>query len=1034
MVRYNANSNPKNITRSTLFSHFCSDFSLKRVSLSHPTYHHFVGDGVFDSEIDVLLFHGPDHTLESLDQILCKLESPLINSHHDAILSSCSLPGMPVPSPDEDLVQAPRIPNERLKIVWDDEGIEEYESLVGNSLTSLRDQWGDPTSRSAISVLLASTYSCLSFAASSTNQSIELGTKKTPKPFVCQNVRQAEIEVFMARKNLNCLNNTSTSSTQSVELAKKQLVFAKASCQRAVRAETSLQRLQKGEKLFEVLSSNPTAAFRSIKSSSRTSSQPIQNLKVKQKLYTGKNVPDGFFDSLSSLKAPDLSDLHSTSHYQANLMDYENVLKIARNGLKMPPISPKQSTEIIHSLKANVNDFYSITASHFINAGFEGLKHFHFLLNLIIDNVNLTSLEELNTVWACILHKGHGKDKESDRSYRTISTCPLLAKALDCYAGQLYGGGWADVQAEVQFQGPGSSHELAALLLTEVIIFSLFSAKKPLYLLLLDAMSAFDLLLRENVVVEAFKAGTQDQGLLYLNSRLESRHTYCEWDKEIMGPIRDLLGAEQGGINSDRLYKLVNNCQFNVAQQSNLGVPMGSMVISSVGQADDSGLMANTIHNLQNLLLLTLEYCQKYSVTLVPGKTKLLAFCPPGCELEVKYAKITSPIVINGTLIPFSDSAEHVGIIRSVHGNLPNILARLAAHRRAVFSLLPSGLAKGHWGNPAACVRVERLYGIPVMLSGLAALALSTSEIAILAGHFKKHMERLLKLHSATPESVVWFLAGCLPVQALLHLRQISLFGMVTRLHEGNNVLAKHARHIYATAKPSSKSWFIQLQNIFLQYGLPHPISFLDNPPTKTSFKQLAKAAVTDHWEQKLRGQADLLSSLKFFHPAYMSLSSTHPLFSTCGSSPYQVLKACVQARYLSGRARVEALTRHWDMANKEGFCYLCKSIKPALGTLEHFLLSGGCPALVEARLTMISFFQAYMVSRPHLLPLFKVCWEVEDSLTMQFLLDCSVIPIVIKTCQESEKNILEDIFFMTRTYIFKINLIRRRLLENAAG
>ena len=162
-------------------------------------------------------------------------------------------------------------------------------------------------------------------------------------------------------------------------------------------------------------------------------------------------------------------------------------------------------------------------------------------------------------------------------------------------------------------------------------------------------------------------------------------------------------------------------------------------------------------------------------MTLVPGKTKLLAFCPPGCELEVKYAKITSPIVINGTLIPFSDSAEHVGIIRSVHGNLPNILARLAAHRRAVFSLLPAGLAKGHWGNPAACVRVERLYGIPVMLSGLAALALSTSEIAILAGHFKKHMERLLKLHSATPDTVVWFLACCLPFRALLHFRYPSL-------------------------------------------------------------------------------------------------------------------------------------------------------------------------------------------------------------------------------------------------------------------
>ena len=163
-------------------------------------------------------------------------------------------------------------------------------------------------------------------------------------------------------------------------------------------------------------------------------------------------------------------------------------------------------------------------------------------------------------------------------------------------------------------------------------------------------------------------------------------------------------------------------------------------------------------------------------MTLVPGKTKLLAFCPPGCELEVDYAKISSPIYINGTFIPFSESAKHVGVIRSVHGNLPNILARFAAHRRAVFSLLPSGLSKVHWGNPAACVRVERLYGISVMLSGLATMVLSNSEIAIIAGHFKKHMERLLKLHSDTPDTVVWFLAGCLPVQVLLHLRQISLF------------------------------------------------------------------------------------------------------------------------------------------------------------------------------------------------------------------------------------------------------------------
>ena len=147
-------------------------------------------------------------------------------------------------------------------------------------------------------------------------------------------------------------------------------------------------------------------------------------------------------------------------------------------------------------------------------------------------------------------------------------------------------------------------------------------------------------------------------------------------------------------MNSDRLYKLANNCQIKVAQQSKLGIDMGSTITSCIGQADDTALLANDIFSLQNLLHLTLEYCEKYSVTLVPEKTKLLAFCPAGSESIVEYAKIISPICINETPISFCESAEHVGIVRSVNGNLPNILARLSAHKKAVFSVMSSGLAR----------------------------------------------------------------------------------------------------------------------------------------------------------------------------------------------------------------------------------------------------------------------------------------------------------------------------------------------------
>ena len=86
--------------------------------------------------------------------------------------------------------------------------------------------------------------------------------------------------------------------------------------------------------------------------------------------------------------------------------------------------------------------------------------------------------------------------------------------------------------------------------------------------------------------------------------------------------------------------------------------------------------------------------------------------------------------------------------------------------------------------------------------------------------------------------------------------------------------------------------------------------------------------------------------------------------------------------------------------------------------------------SLCKARLLMLSFIQAYMVSRPHLHPLFQSCWGIKDTLTMQFIFDCPVIPHIIKKTQESLEPIRKELFYVTRTYVFKIFVTRTRLLE----
>ena len=183
--------------------------------------------------------------------------------------------------------------------------------------------------------------------------------------------------------------------------------------------------------------------------------------------------------------------------------------------------------------------------------------------------------------------------------------------------------------------------------------------------------------------------------------------------------LNDLLGV---GVNSDKIYKLCNNTQLLTAQHSNLGVDLKSSVVSSIGYEDDFALMSDSLLKLAGLLHLTKEYCRQFHVELVPEKTKLLAFCPPQLSSEIYLHKIRDQVLMGGKVLEFSSSAEHVGILRSTDGNMPNILARLSAHTRAIMSVLPIGMACSHRGNPDSSLRLEKLYGTPVLLSGLPAL------------------------------------------------------------------------------------------------------------------------------------------------------------------------------------------------------------------------------------------------------------------------------------------------------------------------
>ena len=150
------------------------------------------------------------------------------------------------------------------------------------------------------------------------------------------------------------------------------------------------------------------------------------------------------------------------------------------------------------------------------------------------------------------------------------------------YIHELFIDTWNKDQATTQYQGEGSSHELAALMITDSIQHSLYYLYSPAFILLLDARSAFDTVVLSFLVRNLYLVGMKGNSLHYINNRLSYRLTYCDWEKEIRGPITDHHGLEQGGCNSSDLYKLYNNELLKIVQSSNQGIDMGDgLVISS---------------------------------------------------------------------------------------------------------------------------------------------------------------------------------------------------------------------------------------------------------------------------------------------------------------------------------------------------------------------------------------------------------------------------------------------------------------------
>ena len=356
---------------------------------------------------------------------------------------------------------------------------------------------------------------------------------------------------------------------------------------------------------------------------------------------------------------------------------------------------------------------------------------------------------------------------------------------------------------------------------------------------------------------------------------------------------------------------------------------------------------------------------------------------------------------------------------------------------RAMQGVLHCGLARGHRGNTAKSLRLERIYGAPVLLSGVAALVLSSPELATLHQHYKVMVRNLARLPQNTPESFVMLMGGTLPATALVHLGMLTLLGMVGRLGP-SGILNRLGRHALLTPG-NHRSWFVQVRYVTQKYGISDPLLVLQLPPAKSKWKSTCRAAVTKWWLDFYRGEASHLDSLVNFKSHFFSLSKPHRTLTTAGS-PYETTRAATVTLMLSGRYVTCHRSRLFGPQNPQGCCRLCPAPpgqppppgtlpgQPSPpGTLAHQLL--WCTALQPARDAALRLTNELLACYPLLQPMVKEQLQGSPQEALHYLTDPSSCSKVIAAAQAYGEVVFTISHYISRVFCHGNHTLRKKLL-----
>ncbi|VDI48248.1 Hypothetical predicted protein, partial [Mytilus galloprovincialis] len=369
----------------------------------------------------------------------------------------------------------------------------------------------------------------------------------------------------------------------------QQRLRTKKEFRRQVRIENAKVKDTEKQRIMETRTKDTKLFHQLVKSNRKNRGNAIMDLHVGDICMSGEqDVMEGSKQHFRNLATPEESTFLENRQYHQQV-EYEiGLITEMVKDKNIPPATLEELQKAIKSINEGKSaDIYGITVEHILHAGKKLEMLLLNLINIIFKEGKVPDMLKEGLLTPVFKNKG---EKNIATNYRGITVLPVLNKDHPTIL----------ITQNVTQRGftAGSGPANAALPVEE-ISGEAKDNNQEYEIVLLNAKSAFDVVIHSHLMKRLYHAGIDDKHWTIIQSMHTNATSAVKWNGKTSELFNVLQGVRQGGILSTDLYKLYINPLLNMLETSNLGCRIGNILCNTSACADDVALMSKKTTDMQ---------------------------------------------------------------------------------------------------------------------------------------------------------------------------------------------------------------------------------------------------------------------------------------------------------------------------------------------------------------------------------------------------------------------------------------------------